>query len=469
MVELLFALKHMTMYFVCQFVFLDHVKNEKKFLKTTAESFLIAVACTWVTYCLKKVIPVAFIGVSVMILAGIYHHLRNRRKMISAIFLNVDLYVLSLFSNIMLGAAAYTIAYLFHVSENKITVALLNQSLYVMEMILLCWYFEKRKKKKIHPYWFNAFSILCCVVMLCSFVIIMPHSFTRIHAEITFILVAMVSCVGLAVWFWERLKENEEKQKLLAEIKQLRSQVHHYKEFIPAMKRKFDASLEELKRKTTDIKIMEKFKPLVEEIDRLYEEQMEESRKEFLQAGFLAKTGVVFVDALLETYCERAHEEGVSFDVRVFDSPLQLLRMHLIPQMKLEELLGDLLANALHAIERKPIRFDEAIEVDMGVTDDGFYEIDIYDTGEPFPLFILEDFGKRGLTTGGTGEGLANMLEILHSHGIALKISEYTREPGEFSKCLTLRFAGDYTVTLNTERAVCFHLASPDHSMPAGL
>ncbi len=235
------------------------------------------------------------------------------------------------------------------------------------------------------------------------------------------------------------------------------------------MKRKFDASLEELKRKTTDLKIMEKFRPLVEEIDRLYEEQMEESRKEFLQASFLAKTGVVFVDALLEAYYDRAHGEDISFDVRVFDSPLQLLRMHLIPQMKLEELLGDLLANALHAIERKPIRFDEAIEVDMGVTDDGAYEIDIYDTGEPFPQFILEDFGKRGLTTGGTGEGLANMLEILRGHGIALKISEYDGELGEFSKCLTLRFSGNYEVTLDTERTVQFHLASPDCAVSTSL
>ncbi len=62
------------------------------------------------------------------------------------------------------------------------------------------------------------------MILLCSFVIVMPYSFTRDHAEVAFILVSVVSCIGLVVWLWERKKENEEKQKLLAEIKQLRSQ-----------------------------------------------------------------------------------------------------------------------------------------------------------------------------------------------------------------------------------------------------
>ena len=296
----------------------------------------------------------------------------------------------------------------------------------------------------------------------------MPASITANHAELAFILVAVVSCIGLAVWLWERRRENEEKQKLLIEIKKLRSQVHHYKEFIPAMKRKFDASLEELKRKTTDIKILEKFRPLVEEIDRLYEEQMEESRREFLQASTLAKTGVIFVDALLEQYYERAHKEDISFDVRVFDSPQHLFRRHLIPQLKLEELLGDLLTNAFRAILRKKIRFDEAVEINMGITDDGYYEIDVYDTGEPFPAFILENFGERGLTTGGTGEGIANMLEILQANGITMKISEFDGTVGEFSKCITLRFSGKFEVVLDTKRDIYFHLVCSQESTHTG-
>ena len=139
---------------------------------------------------------------------------------------------------------------------------------------------------------------------------------------------------------------------------------------------------------------------------------MEESRKEFLTASSLPKTGSTFIDAILEQFNERAHEEDVSFQVQVFDPPQYLFGNHLVPQIKLEELIGDLLTNALRAICRKPIRFEESIEVDMGIADNGFYEIDIYDTGEPFPEFVLENFGRRGLTTGGTGEGLANMLEI---------------------------------------------------------
>ncbi len=147
MVELLFAFKHMAMYFVCQFVFLKHMEHERSFLKTAAESFLVAVICTLVTCLAEAIIPVAFAGVLVMILAGIYHHLRHRGKMMNAIFLHIDLYTLSLFSNILSGSAAYSITYLFHAAQNKITIALLNQSFYGIEMLLLCWYLEKRKRK----------------------------------------------------------------------------------------------------------------------------------------------------------------------------------------------------------------------------------------------------------------------------------------------------------------------------------
>lgn len=468
LVELLFAWKHMTMYFACQFIVLSYMGTVRSIPKMVLESLVIAVVCTAATYLLEDVFPVAFVGVLVMILAGIYHHLRHRGKMTNSILMHFDLYTLSLFSNILLGSVAYGIVYAINPAGNWVMTAVLNQTFYIAEMLLICFITGKQKKKKVRPYWFTAFSILCCIIMLCNFVIVMPASITANHAELAFILVAVVSCIGLAVWLWERRRENEEKQKLLIEIKKLRSQVHHYKEFIPAMKRKFDASLEELKRKTTDIKILEKFRPLVEEIDRLYEEQMEESRREFLQASTLAKTGVIFVDALLEQYYERAHKEDISFDVRVFDSPQHLFRRHLIPQLKLEELLGDLLTNAFRAILRKKIRFDEAVEINMGITDDGYYEIDVYDTGEPFPAFILENFGERGLTTGGTGEGIANMLEILQANGITMKISEFDGTVGEFSKCITLRFSGKFEVVLDTKRDIYFHLVCSQESTHTG-
>lgn len=113
-----------------------------------------------------------------------------------------------------------------------------------------------------------------------------------------------------------------------------------------------------------------------------------------------------------------------------------------------------MLTNAFRAIERKQERKEESIEIIFGLSDSGFYEIDVYDSGEPFPKFVLEHFGRRGLTTGGTGEGIANMLEILQKYRAGLIIEEFSLEKSDCSKCITLRFGGNFEVTLHTSRDI---------------
>ena len=122
------------------------------------------------------------------------------------------------------------------------------------------------------------------------------------------------------------------------------------------------------------------------------------------------------------------------------------------------ELLGDVLTNAMRAIERKEQREEDIIELDMGVSQEsGFYEIDVYDSGVPFEKRILREFGRRGLTTGGTGEGLANMLDTLRIYHVSLAIMEYTPAE-EFSKCLNFCFAGDFEVAYYGRQKDCFQL-----------
>lgn len=464
MVDFLFIFKHLVMYFNCQIVFLDCITNSRRFQKLVLESFLISTVCTAITCLSDEIMPVTVTGNLLMIFTGIYHHRVHKTRVLASIVFQIDLYTLSMFSNMILGFISYAVFYILTPFHNNILTAVFNQILYIIEMIFICVFLERHKIRGFDSLLFTIFSIICFIMMLCNLMIVMPYSFTADHAETAFIIVAIISFIGLVIWLKEYRRDNNEKQKLLVEIRELRRQVHHYKEFIPAMKKKFGTGLEELRRKTADSKDFEGYRPLVEEINRLYEEQMEESRKEFLTASSLPKTGSTFIDAILEEFNERAHEEDVSFQVQVFDPPQYLFGNHLVPQIKLEELIGDLLTNALRAICRKPIRFEESIEVDMGISDNGFYEIDIYDTGEPFPEFVLENFGRRGLTTGGTGEGLANMLKILKEHSILLIIKEYEIKSEEFTKYLTLRFSREYGVILETKRDVKLHLYSDQES-----
>lgn len=94
----------------------------------------------------------------------------------------------------------------------------------------------------------------------------------------------------------------------------------------------------------------------------------------------------------------------------------------------------------------------------MGISQEsGFYEIDCYDSGVPFDESILKEFGKRGLTTGGTGEGLANMMDTLQRYQISLTITEY-EETEEFSKCMNFCFSDDFEVAYSGHNSHLFHL-----------
>lgn len=165
-----------------------------------------------------------------------------------------------------------------------------------------------------------------------------------------------------------------------------------------------------------------------------------------------------FLDELLSDFHRKMERENILFSVHVYDSPAVLIRKGWISQGKLLELIGDALANAMHAITRKPHREDEIVELFMGFSkESGRYELDVYDSGEPFPDKILSQFGRRGLTTGGTGEGLANMLETLKKYRIRLMITEYSDEE-DMSKCLNFCFGESFAVSYHGERLGQFRL-----------
>ena len=76
----------------------------------------------------------------------------------------------------------------------------------------------------------------------------------------------------------------------------------------------------------------------------------------------------------------------------------------------------------------------------MGVIGD-ILQIDIYDDGVAFPLFILDEFGKRGNTEGGTGNGITDMLELLEKHKATYQLTEYEKED-TFTKGISIIWDG---------------------------
>ena len=190
---------------------------------------------------------------------------------------------------------------------------------------------------------------------------------------------------------------------------------------------------------------------LVEEFNQIYSEQMITGREENMNYKLLGTTGIKLLDSQLQHYILECSRKGIVMDVFASE-PIgkQLHEMH-IAQLMMHNVMGDLLRNAIRAIERSG-RTDGKILVILGKKE-GIVELDIFDNGDEIPFSILEKFGKRGLTTGGTGNGLADIAEMLKDYKISLVIKENESGSSTYVKGFMLVFDGKNRRELRTCRS----------------
>ena len=459
MTQILFLLKHITQYLACGFLFVGGLSSFQKKWNRYLEIVLVAIVQTLLTVEMQDYFPSTFLGVLMMLLSGLYYSFRGREKLIVSLLFSLNIYTLTLYGNMLLGLIAYFMVFTICGERNFLLTGIWNLVLFIGATGLSTIYLFNHQRKKLQVNSkFYSFSILCGIILTCNIAVVFPEYMSKTRFEWVFSLVALISVAVILVGAHESRREENDRIEMQDHIRELSGQVHHFKEYLPAVKRICEEQLQLIRRKTSSTEIEQEFIPLTQEIEELLEEQMKESRTEFLHAAPVIKTGVLLLDALLLDFQKRMEREDILFQVGIYTSPAQLIREGKISQSKLMELLGDLLANSMHSILRKEIREEETIELNMGISQEsGFYEIDCYDSGVPFDESILKEFGKRGLTTGGTGEGLANMMDTLQRYQISLTITEY-EETEEFSKCMSFCFSDDFEVAYSGHNSHLFHL-----------
>lgn len=124
MLLLLFAFQYFTMYLACQMLYFSFVQPNTGLKANFMECMLVSTVCTAITCFLGEKFPTAFVCLLVTVMEGVYHYLRRRRKLTDSILIQIDLYTLSLFLNILLGGMAYTIIYAVTRQEHRIVTAL---------------------------------------------------------------------------------------------------------------------------------------------------------------------------------------------------------------------------------------------------------------------------------------------------------------------------------------------------------
>ena len=249
-----------------------------------------------------------------------------------------------------------------------------------------------------------------------------------LYIAITVLIMGMILGV---LWLIDWYYDEKEKKLLWEDNRQMSQRIHRSKEILPAL----NSALDNLK---TDHDAEEVYH-ILGEIHQLCEEQMEDYKALDSQSKIFPATGIYLLDEQIQLYNTEAEEKGIRFDVFVSEPLSDVLKHRKIKELDFLRLIGDLMRNAFRSIEKKKNGTGNILLV-MGIIGD-ILQIDIYDDGVAFPLSILDEFGKRGNTEGGTGNGLTDMLELLEKHQATYQLTEYERED-TFTKGISIIWDG---------------------------
>lgn len=224
----------------------------------------------------------------------------------------------------------------------------------------------------------------------------------------------------------------EENNKILS------TKLHRSREILPAMVQVLSDVTE---RNGEEMDEQEAHK-LLQEVNNLYGQQLKENNKEDLQLKSFCSTGLKILDRQLNVYQKEAIDKGVNFDIYVQAPINELLKRDDIDQLRLQRALGDMIRNAFRSLEREDekCRAKGHILLIIGCRYEDILEIEVMDNGVEFPLYVIEAFGNRGVTTGGTGNGIADLVEFAKEIKASICLDEFEGRTNSFTKKLSIIF-----------------------------
>lgn len=252
--------------------------------------------------------------------------------------------------------------------------------------------------------------------------------------------IAMVCCtiIFFIISRIERHNAEMERAKIEENNKKLSTKLHKSQEIIPAVVQILSDVTENSGKEMEEHETQK----LLNEMTDLFGQQLKQNSKEDLQLKNFCSTGLKLLDQQLKVYQMEAVDRGVNFDIYVQAPISEIIKRENIDQLKLQRALGDLIRNAFRAIERNSnkCRAKGHVLLIIGCRYEGILEIAVVDNGAEFPLHVIEAFGRRGVTSWGTGNGLADMMEFAEETGASICVEEFDGKTNSFTKKVSMIF-----------------------------
>ena len=363
---------------------------------------------------------------------------------------NISSYMITRFLWLGTTALSLLIFNILHLSHDIWLECLSNCILQLLVCIFLC------KCVDLHKWeiFLSKYSLLIITIAGAMFavslsIIIMPYIQQKREVSMLASVVITGSVAILLIWVRSEYQRQQEEAAQLKHIEELVRDAHQYKEVIPAVEWKLITMRDAGAAGEHNWAMAEELGIAIEEVRAMRRGFSRESVVKLAEEQDFTSTGLLLLDGQLQMKRQEAAGEGIAFDCVVTSPAAVLVKEGVLDQFRLQQVIGDLLRNALRAI-RAGGGEDRRMLLVLGETREG-YQIKLCDTGLPFPEEVLRNFGRRGLTTGGSGHGLADLCEIMAQCGGSIQVTEH--EAGSFTKTITLTMDGRAVLSVSSPLA----------------
>lgn len=369
---------------------------------------------------------------------------------------NIIITIISLSLNLMIYIVAIMLSFfpkvIFQINDYLSLIVI--QSIY---WLMLYYVFKARRfkygisflKNKLENLYFSIIILHISTMLLLAIIILQSYNFFEgRNVGITLVILALILIITLKetirVYYKQNLLEKdlketkEELETKKQEIKELEKENLEFSKTSHSLAHKQKALEYRLSKLVKSGKINEdEEKDIKNELKNISEKMYKEP--EDIE---LAKTDIPSIDNMFSYMQSECIKDNIKFELQVIGN-IHYVINNLISENDLEILIADHIKDAIIAINNCD-NSNRSILVRIGEIDN-VYSLYIYDSGIEFSKEVLDNLGKRPITThadtGGTGMGFINTFDTLNKTKASFIINEISKPcEDNYTKVLIFRF-----------------------------
>ncbi len=242
--------------------------------------------------------------------------------------------------------------------------------------------------------------------------------------------------------------ELENKKKEITKLEKENLEFGKTSHSLAHKQKSLEHKLEKLMETGVDAKSKENIKREIQNISKeVYKEP---------QQIELPETEIEVIDDMFSYMQSECIKDNIRFELQIVGNLFYMIN-HLISESELEILLADHIKDAIIAINNSD-NANRSILVRIGKIDN-VYSLYIYDSGIEFEKEVIENLGKRPITTyadsGGTGMGFMNTFDTLNRTKASLIINEIGKPCiDNYTKVLIFNFDSKNKFIVNSYKNV---------------